>query len=322
MTWDKLVDRCLLFTDAPGGLLKALLKEAEQEIANRLELYDSLYTIEVPATTYGLGLFYKTNTIADHNYHKLPIDYIRDIGVTHEGKKLLKISEEDIYRETNGQVASGTPTSYGISGDYIVFDTIPQEGDKFVLHYKSLLDDSNTDKVLNIIHYDVAVGGSNDYIYLDTLLGSLLNATSISFEGSKYALGSGETTGISSSPGVPDRYQGNMYESKGNIIASSIPKYFKGSRYTLGTDISGNSAATNPEDITGALCTSLNYRNIAPLIPDRLHKDLCPYAIALANAKSSPELYDKYFTTWELNMERLTNEARDRDLIFSIREEI
>ena len=32
MTWDKLVDRCLLFTDAPGGLLKELLNEAEIEI--------------------------------------------------------------------------------------------------------------------------------------------------------------------------------------------------------------------------------------------------------------------------------------------------
>ena len=38
MIWDKLVDRCLLFTDAPGGLLKELLKEGEEELANRLEL--------------------------------------------------------------------------------------------------------------------------------------------------------------------------------------------------------------------------------------------------------------------------------------------
>ena len=53
MIWNKLVDRCLLFTDAPGGLLKSLLKEAESELANKLELYDALYTIEVPNTISG-----------------------------------------------------------------------------------------------------------------------------------------------------------------------------------------------------------------------------------------------------------------------------
>ena len=57
MIWNKLVDRCLLFTDAPGGLLNSLLKEAESELANKLELYDALYTIEVPNTLSGLGLW-------------------------------------------------------------------------------------------------------------------------------------------------------------------------------------------------------------------------------------------------------------------------
>ena len=55
MTWDKLVDRCLLFTDAPGALLKELLKEAQIELSNELELYDSLFQISVPGTVSGLG---------------------------------------------------------------------------------------------------------------------------------------------------------------------------------------------------------------------------------------------------------------------------
>ena len=43
MTWDKLVDRCLLFTDAPGGLLKELLKEALQYKINETKRINYLF---------------------------------------------------------------------------------------------------------------------------------------------------------------------------------------------------------------------------------------------------------------------------------------
>ena len=65
-----------------------------------------------------------------------------------------------------------------------------------------------------------------------------------------------------------------------------------------------------------------NYRKHAPLIPEQFHTDLCSYAIAIANAKSSPETYNQYWTQWMMNMDNLVNEAADRDLIFSVREEI
>ena len=322
MIWDKLVDRCLLFTDAPGGLLKELLKEAEQELANKLELFDSIYTIEVPSTLYGLGISSQTaSTSVDHNYHKLPMDYIRDMGVSHKGRPLSKMNEKDIYRKTNGSPTSATPTAYGISGDFIVFDTNPSEGDKFILHYKSMLDDANTDKVLNIVHYDVQVG-SNDMIYVDTLLGSLLNGTNIVWEGTQYAISAGQKTSISLPPGVPDRYFGNKFEENVGINADTYPKLFKGSRYTLPDFTGGTAAASKPEDATGSLCISVNYRALAPLIPDRFHTDLCSYAIAIASAKSSPETYNQYWTKWIMNMDNLINESADRDLIHSIREEI
>ena len=320
MTWDKLVDRCLLFTDAPGGLLKALLKEAEQELSNRLELYDSIYTLEVPNTDNGLGLFSSTPEAskADHNYHKLPTDYIRDIAVFHEGRRLIKMSDEDFYRQSNDQIPSGTPTAYGISGDYIVFNATPQTGDTFIIHYKSELDDSNTDKVLTLLHYDVQ-GSSTDYVWLDTTLTSLLDGYTFTVERTKYLLSAGTSGGMSVPPGLPDRLHSNMYENKTNIVSSV--NFTKGSRYNI-VDVNGGSAATSAENLTGGLGSLLNYRTVAPVIPERLHKNLCPYAIALANAKSAPELYDKHITTWELTMERLINEARDRDLIYSIREEI
>ena len=91
MTWDKLVDRCLLFTDAPGGLLKELLKEAQVELSNELELYDSMFQIEVPGTISGLG-GQSSNADASHDYTPLPVDFIRDNFVTYDGKKLRKMA--------------------------------------------------------------------------------------------------------------------------------------------------------------------------------------------------------------------------------------
>ena len=328
MIWNKLVDRCLLFTDAPGCLLKALLKEAEQELSNKLELYDSLYTIEVPTTLYGLGPFSsKAGTVADHNYHKLPFDYMRDISVTHEGLKLRKMSEDEVYRSSSGEVSGGSPTAYGISGDFIVFNTTPSAGDKFILLYKCIIDDATINKVLTILHYKAIVSTANDNIYLDTLLGSLLNAKKIIIEGIFYEIGSGETSLISLPPGLPDRYLGNIYEKGGTIAATTIPKYFKGSRYTLSPDVTGvtGNSANQTEGVvslTGAQCIVQAYRDIAPVIPERFHIDLCSYAIALANAKSAPEIHDKHWAAWLMNMDNLINESQDRDIIFSIREEI
>ena len=156
-TWDKLVDRCLLFTDAPGGLLKELLKEGEMELSNRLEIYDSLYNLVVPSTTDGLGIrsHYNSSTmnVVENNYHKLPFDYLKDISVSHEGRTLRKMSEDEIARKQNGKSYSGTPTAYGISGDFIVFDTSPSAGDSFIIHYKAMMTDLTNNKVLTMTYY-------------------------------------------------------------------------------------------------------------------------------------------------------------------------
>lgn len=323
MIWDKLVDRCLLFTDAPGGLLKALLKEAEQELSNKLELYDSMCTIEVPTTVSGLGPF-STKSAADHNYHKLPFDYMRDISVTHEGRKLRKMTEDEIYRNSSGVVASGTPTAYGISGDFIVFNATPTKGDKFILLYKCIIDDATTNKALTILHYHANVGSNNDNIFLDTILGSHLDTLKIDVEGTFYTISAGETTAIALPPGLPDRYLGNIYEKGENIIAGTIPKYFKGSRYTLAPDVSGGSTSGTDGlgSLAGALCIVNSYRDIAPIIPDGFHIDLCDYAIALANAKSSPDKYSTHWALWVTKLQSLKDKASDRDLVHSIKEEI
>ena len=323
MIWDKLVDRCLLFTDAPGGLLKELLKEGEMELSNRLEIYDSLYNLVVPSTTNGLGIrsHYNSSTmnVVENNYHKLPFDYLKDISVSHEGRTLRKMSEDEIARKQNGKSYSGTPTAYGISGDFIVFDTSPSAGDSFIIHYKAMMTDLTNNKVLTMTYYK----SSGPYVYLDTDLGSNLNNKKMAFEGDVRVLTAG-TTGISSSPvGVPDLHKSNKSPADPGDMASGVPVTVA-TRYTLTDSALGTSGSLSSStlDGNGGLVMVFAYRDIAPLIPERFHKDLCNYAIAIANAKSAPDLYDKYWTKWELNMDRLINEAMDRDLIHSIRGEI
>ena len=323
MIWDKLVDRCLLFTDAPGGLLKELLKEGEMELSNRLEIYDSLYNLVVPSTTDGLGIrsHYNSSTmnVVENNYHKLPFDYLKDISVSHEGRTLRKMSEDEIARKQNGKSYSGTPTAYGISGDFIVFDTSPSPGDSFVIHYKAMMTDLTNNKVLTMTYYK----SSGPYVYLDTDLGSNLDNKKMAFEGDVRVLTAG-TNGISSSPvGVPALHKSNKSPADPGDMSSGVPVTVA-TRYTLTGGALGTSGSLSSStlDGNGGLVMVFAYRDIAPVIPERFHKDLCNYAIAIANAKSAPDLYDKYWTKWELNMDRLINEAMDRDLIHSIRGEI
>ena len=315
MIWDKLVDRCLLFTDAPGGLLKELLKEAEQELSDKLMLFESLYRITVPATDYGLGQSPHDN-LREHNYAKLPLNYLQDIGVTHKGTHLRKMTEDEINRNTIGQSYTGTPTADSISGEYIVFNSAPSAGDDFILHYKSRLTDQTVNKVLTILYY---LDGITDYLYLDTPLGDLLDNHKIHFESQTATLsgGNNDLTTNRIPAGLPDTSLSNM---SGQIVAGQAPNRL-GSRYTVTLALVGSLSDTFA-DAEGSMITVDNYRKHAPLIPEQFHTSLCDYAVAIANAKSAPDIYNTYWTKWMMNMDNLINESADRDLFHSIREEI
>lgn len=327
MIWDKLIDRCLLFTDAPAGLLKELLKEAEQELSNKLELYDSIYGITIPNTLQGLGL-YSHQTASDNSYIKLPPEFIRDIMVTYKGVPLQKMEEGDFIRMTNSQMTRGTPTAYAIAGDFIVFNTEPNQGDSLNLHYKSSLGDQQTDKVFTLIHYSVVSGSNNDLIWIDTPLGDKLDGYLIRWESVLRTLSSGTNTSFGTQvPGLPDKYQGNKTLNVAGTVDYGATN--KGSRYNINqdfgdTDVVVTSAAfpNEPADAIGSMLRVINYRTLAPVIPDRFHTELCDYAIALANAKAAPDTYARHWTMWESKMERLIEEAANRDLIHTIREEM
>ena len=325
MIWNKLVDRCLLFTDAPGGLLKSLLKEAESELANKLELYDALYTIEVPNTISGLGVWSQSadNSTFDNNYTKLPPNYLKDISVTHKGSRLRKMSEEEIYRHSNdNNVSSGTPTGYAISGDFIVFNTAPAVGDKFILHYKATMVDRTTDKVLTILDY-LSTGPT---IWLDTELGSLLDTYKLRWENALLTLSSGGLDHFPGHvPGLPDKGVGNQVIN--NVATANYNVNTYASNYTINALLGAGAINTSVDSNgvgapIGSMCRIVDYRNVAPLIPERFRTSLCDYAIALGNAKQSPDTYNRHWLKWESGMDSLMSEAQDRDLIFSIKEEI
>lgn len=255
----------------------------------------------------------------------------------HEGTKLKKITENEIYRSSNSNVVpAGTPTGYAISGEYIVFNRTPKQGDKFLLHYKESMTERSADKLITILSY-VEPGGDNArYVVLNTELATELHQQYFDWERQNNVqlnlLNPNPTnpdynimTGV---PGIPDKGESN------NIYTTAQGAQLTGTStqmaiYTVAADLGkisgsdyGTRAANGILGINGTMMKVKNYRKIAPIIPNRFHISLCDYAVALANAKSSPEMYNNYWTKWTMNMDNLTNEAMDRDLLHSIKEEI
>jgi hypothetical protein len=64
------------------------------------------------------------------------------------------------------------------------------------------------------------------------------------------------------------------------------------------------------------------FREYYPTIPGQYHTSLCDYAIAIINAKISPDMYGMYWGKWLETLGQVANEDSDRDLPHSIREEV
>jgi hypothetical protein len=60
----------------------------------------------------------------------------------------------------------------------------------------------------------------------------------------------------------------------------------------------------------------------SPIIPDMYHRDLCDYSIAIAAAKTLPELHTKHWSMWNNNLSEIRNEDADRELVHTIKEDI
>ena len=66
----------------------------------------------------------------------------------------------------------------------------------------------------------------------------------------------------------------------------------------------------------------LNYRSVGPVVNNDYHISLCNYAISIATAKKDPVISDKHTMLWEKTIKETLDDNLDRELNFSIREEI
>tara|TARA_R100000664_G_scaffold3616_1_gene7932 strand:+ start:16 stop:837 length:822 start_codon:yes stop_codon:yes gene_type:complete len=156
-SWNKLADRCRLFTDRPRALLIELLKEAEEELVRKCDILEQSHEFTAP-----LHL--------SRNYDVLPNNYKKEIAVFHKGVKLNKMTQEEVVLNTSNEIYTGTPTSYWIEGNQIHFNKKPSDGDNLKIYYYSNIG-NNGEHTLRV---NKLTDGSPDTIELDTSLGEEL----------------------------------------------------------------------------------------------------------------------------------------------------
>ena len=137
-SWNQLTDRCSLFFDAPDGLYRELLKEAEQELSNKCSLFTSHHTYQFVSTEHSNAL-------------KLPNDYKAMIGVWVDGN-LIKYVEKTQWDFTKGTyteypvmtVGTGTPEFYDLTNGFLVLNKTPSATTTVDIYYKADLSTSLT----------------------------------------------------------------------------------------------------------------------------------------------------------------------------------
>jgi len=159
-SWNKLADRCRLFTDRPRALLIELLKEAEEELVRKCDILEKEHSFTAPLLN---G--------ANVNNDVLPSNYKKEIAVFHKGVKLNKIAQEEVVLNTSNAIYTGTPTSYWIEGNQIYFNKIPSSSDQFKMYYYARLGNTDVTQSIRVLAHSIS---STDYLFLDTDLGSEL----------------------------------------------------------------------------------------------------------------------------------------------------
>jgi hypothetical protein len=304
-SWGQLVDRCQLFFDAPTGLYKALLKEAECELANKCSLFKQHFTI-----------LFRDNVKL--NAFKLPSTYKEMISVHIDGDEIpfRPKNQFSFNAESNAtmSVDSGEPDSYTVSNGFIIFDKKPTSGVADI-HYRGNL--QNSDYISkSFLIAPVAVG---NYCYIETTLGALLdNYKPYYWEGSTQnsltgMVFQGETLDINiTDPNEPGQ------DSEHSIIAPNDQSSVNMQQFK-----SDSSWATTPANSyyvrTGII---KDYRIVGPVIDNDYHLSLCDYAIYVASAKKIPELSVKHQQIWELGMKDILQDSLDKELNHTIKEVI
>lgn len=354
-TWTQLSDRCNLFFDAPSGLYKELLKEAECELANKCSLIHMSYSYNLsPSATYPNP----TNSL------KLPSNYKHMLGVWINGN-LITQKDETLWSFNSTvdgrKVPSGTPGHYTVYNEFLVLDRIPPSSAIVDVKYKANL--PNTEHIAKTIlcrPFEDPITPSHQRVVIDTTLGENLNGRNLIINSPNEVEdpnlgGTGSavylrleyqpedwTTINPLQPYENTASQDTIFDPSPITKRSEILEQTTGEVTRFETNIGGwykaetgneypreqYGPAGNSVDLTTEMSewwskgVVLNYRIVGPVIENDYHLALCDYAVYMASAKKNAELSMKHQQIWEKRLFDTLNDNLDKELPMGMKEEI
>jgi hypothetical protein len=254
-SWNKLADRCRLFTDRPRALLIELLKEAEEELVRKCDILEK----EMDYTFPFYGDLTSTGTSPEssdlNKYIVLPVDYKKMIDVVYKGISLNKIDQTELFHKSDNSLNPGTPTSYYVRQNRIYFNKYPASDAKLKVYYYG----TNIPLNKNFVAFEARELEASSYVRFETELTTELNELVFKV-GIKNPNSSSGWSFISSTASQ----WSSTYTATQEALSHNIQTY----QLTL-ADTAGSETTTN-----GPLQIN-NYRSVAPIIPDHFHRNLC-----------------------------------------------
>tara|TARA_Y100001938_G_scaffold21321_1_gene27379 strand:- start:952 stop:1530 length:579 start_codon:yes stop_codon:yes gene_type:complete len=111
------------------------------------------------------------------------------------------------------------------------------------------------------------------------------------------------------------------YGSDGKIQTGTPTGYFirNGGIHLNNTTTDGKIRIHYYGTVDGAQDTS---KTPSPVIPGMFHISLCDYAIAIAAARKEPNTHAAHWAIWKNNLDTITNQDANRELIHTIKREV
>jgi len=324
-SWNQLAERCNLFYDAPSGLYKELLKEAEVELANRCSLYKA-------SISYNFANIQVEGK--PQNSVQLPSTYKSMISVWFNGNEIpyREKHQWSFSKGTGGMtVQSGTPNYYDLANGFIFFDKAPSTSDVVDCYFRAnMINDSNLDKsvMMQPKVVDDTGEGNYDQVSIQTSIGAELDgfgcgAIYHNNAGTLCRLSNLKFNSISNDSREP--FDPGQYK----LRTTSSETYYDLNRFALYKQIFDGGDGAGGDFENGVVADNVHkkgiitfYRKVGPVIENDYHLNLCDYAIYMASAKKNPELSMSHLQVWEQRLNQILNDNIDKELPMGMKEEI
>lgn len=315
--WDNLIDRCLLYAEAPRQMIKNLLMEAEDELSREVDIVEQVIRAVTPlrGNYPGFATAHKPNPLL------LPNNFKKISEVRYKGEVLPLVDRDSIDFNTKNNTKDGTPTGYyiapaehGTGGLAVWLDKNPPDGDYLTVWYYAQISRMEEGYFHIPVYqaYDVT-GSWNGYISLATDLGSVL-------DGARVSLGHAPNQQNNIVLKYVQTTSANV-ELNDNLF---IPNWgtISNHRYSGVSSIYNHNVNLNGGEERDNMALVYDFRKYSPIVPQMYRISLCNYAIALSQAKANPEMHDKHYQMWLQDVEKIKNEQADKSLNHTIKEVI